>query len=79
MSKTLSFACVHFTVAFLVGYLMTGSVWVGGALALIEPACNTVAFHFHEKIWKRIERRRGEAASAIQATQRDTSNGALAT
>ena len=31
MSKTLSFAAVHFTVAFTVGYAMTGSVlvWVG--------------------------------------------------
>ena len=58
MSKTLSFAAVHFTVAFTVGTLMTGSVWVGGALALVEPACNTVAFHFHEKVWRRLERRR---------------------
>ena len=58
MSKTLSFAAVHFTVAFTVGYLMTGRVWVGGALALVEPACNTVAFHFHEKVWRRLERRR---------------------
>ena len=58
MDKTLSFAAVHFVVAFLVGYIMTGSVWVGGALALVEPACNTVAFHLHEKAWKRIERRR---------------------
>lgn len=55
MAKTLSFASVHFSVAFAVGYLMTGSVWVGGALALVEPACNTIAFHFHEKVWKRIE------------------------
>lgn len=58
MRKTLSFAAVHFCVAFLVGYLMTGSVLVGSALALIEPACNTVAFHFHEKVWQRVERRR---------------------
>ena len=28
------------------------------ALALVEPACNTVAFHFHEKVWTRIEARR---------------------
>jgi uncharacterized membrane protein len=62
MAKTFSFAAVHFSVAFMVGYLMTGSVWVGGALALVEPACNTVAFHFHEKIWKRIEARRQQAA-----------------
>ncbi len=69
MTKTLSFAAVHFTLAFMVGYLMTGSVWVGGALALVEPACNTVAFHFHEKVWKRIEQRRSrdrrDAAAAM--------------
>lgn len=58
MRKTLSFAAVHFTVAFSVGYLMTGSAWVGGALALVEPAINTVAFHLHEKVWTRLERRR---------------------
>lgn len=64
MRKTLSFAAVHFCVAFLVGYLMTGSVLVGGALAMVEPACNTVAFHFHEKVWRRIERRRADARAA---------------
>ena len=63
MSKTLSFAGLHFTVAFLLGWLFTGSLLVGGALALVEPACNTVVFHFHEKVWKRIERRR-----ALRAT-----------
>ena len=64
MTKTLSFAAIHFSVAFTVGYLMTGSVWVGGALALVEPACNTVAFHFHEKVWKRIEARRQQAMTS---------------
>lgn len=62
MRKTLSFAGVHFIVAFMVGTLMTGNVWVGGAMALVEPACNTVAFHLHEKVWKQIERRRSGAA-----------------
>lgn len=51
MTKTLSFAAVHFTVAFSVVYLMTGDVMTGGVIALIEPCCNTVAFHFHEKLW----------------------------
>ncbi|WP_206862280.1 DUF2061 domain-containing protein [Lysobacter changpingensis] len=72
MAKTFSFAAVHFSVAFTVGYLMTGSVWVGGALALVEPACNTVALHFHEKVWKRIEAR-GQAAR-----QPDAASGAVA-
>lgn len=58
MVKTLSFASLHFSVAFAVGWLLTGSWWMGGALAVIEPACNTVVFHFHEKLWKRIEARR---------------------
>ena len=56
MAKTFSFAAVHFTVAFSVGYLMSGSVLVGGAIALVEPAVNTVAYHFHERLWNRFER-----------------------
>ena len=51
ITKTMSFAIVHMTVAFSVGYLMTGSLLVGGVIALIEPAINTVAYHFHEKAW----------------------------
>ena len=42
------------TVAFSVAYLMTGSVLVGGAIALVEPAVNTVAYFFHELAWKRF-------------------------
>lgn len=67
MTKTLSFAVVHFTVAFAVGYLLTGSVVVGGALALVEPMVNTIAFHFHEKVWKRIERRRRASSAGAPA------------
>lgn len=53
MRKTLSFAVVHFLVAFTVGWLLTGSLVLGGALALVEPLANTLAFHFHEKAWQR--------------------------
>lgn len=54
MTKTLSFAVVHFVVAFSVGYALTGSLAVGGAIALVEPLLNTVAYFFHEKAWERI-------------------------
>ncbi|MBB3276659.1 MULTISPECIES: DUF2061 domain-containing protein [Pseudoxanthomonas] len=67
MTKTFTFAALHFSVAFLLGWAFTGSWLVGGALALVEPACNTVVFHFHEKVWKRIERRRAERAAAVPA------------
>ncbi len=64
MKKTLSFAAVHFSVAFGVGYIMTGSVAVGGAIALVEPACNTVAYFFHEKLWQRHGHREAQHAHA---------------
>jgi len=64
MKKTLSFAAVHFTVAFSLGYLLTGSLLVGGALALLEPALNTVAYYWHERAWQRwgAQDRRGNGA-----------------
>lgn len=55
MKKTVSFAAVHFTVAFSLAYLLTGSVLVGGALALLEPTVNTMAYHVHERIWNRLQ------------------------
>lgn len=66
MLKTFSFAAVHFTVAFTIGYLLTGSLLVGGAMALIEPACNTVAYHFHEKAWARVGARQRATAPRRQ-------------
>ncbi|MDC8832136.1 DUF2061 domain-containing protein [Alteromonas gilva] len=56
MKKTMTFAIMHFSVAFAVAYLLTGSLLIGGLMALVEPAINTVAFYFHEKVWLRIER-----------------------
>jgi uncharacterized membrane protein len=56
MRKTISFAVVHFTVAFSVGYLVSGSLLIGSAIALLEPAVNTVAYHFHEEVWNRLNK-----------------------
>lgn len=54
--KTLSFAALHFGVAFTVAYALTGSVAVATGIGLIEPVANTVAFYFHERAWRRVER-----------------------
>lgn len=64
MKKTLTFAVLHFSVAFTVAYLLTGSLLVGGLMALLEPTINTVAFYFHEKVWKKIENK--EALKTIE-------------
>lgn len=59
--KTMTFALVHMSVAFMVVYLMTGSLVLGSAVALIEPACNTLAYFFHELFWERRARRAARA------------------
>ena len=59
MYKTMTFALMHFTVAFTVAYLLSGSVMIGGVIALVEPAVNTVAFYYHEKLWNVFGSHRG--------------------
>ena len=56
MIKTITFAIVHFTVAFTVAWLLTGDVVIGGLVALVEPMVNTVAYFFHEKVWERVRK-----------------------
>ena len=51
MVKTLTFAILHFSVAFSVAYALTGSIGISSTVALVEPIVNTVVFYFHEKIW----------------------------
>ncbi|MBB1271156.1 DUF2061 domain-containing protein [Shewanella sp. SR44-3] len=64
MIKTFTFAILHFSVAFSITYLLTGSIIIGGTVALVEPAINTVVFYFHEKVWKRYEARLKNSAPA---------------
>ena len=49
---------LHFVIAFTVAYLLTGDVVIGGAVALVEPAVNTVGYYLHERIWQRFSKRR---------------------
>jgi uncharacterized membrane protein len=58
VTKTISFAVMHFSVAFGVTYALTGDVLIGSAVALVEPAVNTVGYHVHERVWERLRRRR---------------------
>jgi uncharacterized membrane protein len=63
MAKTISFGALHMTVAFSVAYVLSGSLLVGGAIALVEPMINTVVYFFHEKVWERIHQRRRVSAT----------------
>ncbi len=56
LMKTFTYLSIHLTIGFSVAYAFTGSVSMAGGIALIEPCVNAVAFFFHEKAWKRVER-----------------------
>ncbi|GAB4474399.1 MAG: hypothetical protein OHK0044_19100 [Burkholderiaceae bacterium] len=66
LAKTASFAAVHFTVAFSVAYALTGNAPIAGAIALLEPLANTVAYFFHERAWAGISARSAAAATATR-------------
>lgn len=53
VAKTATQIGVHLGVSVGVGYAMTGSLAIGGAVALVEPLVNIVAGHLHEKAWAR--------------------------
>ncbi len=54
LTKTATFAVLHFAVGFGVSYALTGSVAIATGIALIEPAVNTVVFYLHEQGWKKV-------------------------
>ena len=43
--------------------VIEGNVARRGAVALVEPAINTVAFYFHEKIWQKLKPAHGQSYS----------------
>ncbi|MBS5837020.1 DUF2061 domain-containing protein [Neisseria sicca] len=47
---------MHFATAFGVACILTGSIGISSAVALVEPLANTVVFYFHEKAWRRYEK-----------------------
>lgn len=69
MIKTITFAILHFSVAFGVAYVLTGNIGISSAVALIEPLVNTVVFYFHEKAWQRIERKPTQPSASAMALQ----------
>ena len=66
MKKTASFAVLHMATAFTVAWAMTGSIAVGGAVALVEPVVNTVVYFFHEKVWQRLQAPVKPSAATLQ-------------
>lgn len=54
MAKTATFGVMHLGTSFGVGYALTGSVAIAGAITFVEPAVNTVLHYFFDKYWDRL-------------------------
>lgn len=55
MMKFSSQLSVHLVVAVAVTYAVTGSLALGGLIAVVEPICNVIVGHMHEKAWARLK------------------------
>ena len=51
MAKSATFGVLHVGISFGVGYAISGSVAVAGAITLVEPAVNTVVHYFFDRWW----------------------------
>lgn len=52
--KTLTYSIMHVTVATIVAYVLSGSLYVALSIGLIEPMVQTVFFFCHEHVWNKI-------------------------
>ena len=54
---TLIFFLGHILIAMMVVSMITGaSIWEAGAVALVEPAVNSVWFYVLHKLWKKFSK-----------------------
>ncbi|MBK1612624.1 hypothetical protein CKO44_03985 [Rubrivivax gelatinosus] len=59
MAKSAAFGVMHVGISFAIGYALTGSLAIAGAMTLIEPVANTIAHYFFDRWWdQRRERAR---------------------
>jgi uncharacterized membrane protein len=53
LAKTITYLVIHLGIGFSVAYAFTGSVTIAGAIAVVEPLCNAVAYFLHERVWNK--------------------------
>lgn len=63
--KTMTYCCMHITVATLVAYALSGSWKVAIGIGLIEPFVQTFVFYFHETAWE-SKSFRGQIMEAVR-------------
>ncbi len=52
IAKTLTYCCMHITVATMVAYALSGDLAIALSIGLIEPFVQSFVFYFHETVWE---------------------------
>jgi len=55
--KAITWRIIASIVTFLIIFLITGNVVLGGTISLIDILVKIIAFYFHEKAWLIIEKK----------------------
>ncbi len=58
IQKTSTYCLMHFVVAFIVAYTVSGNMAIALSISAIEPLVQTFCFFFHEKAWKKLDENR---------------------
>ena len=61
-AKTMTYGLMHFAVAVTVAFALTRDWRIALAIGTVEPLVQTLFFTLHDRLWSRIETRRGLAA-----------------
>ena len=52
--KTISWRCFATLDTFLITWLITGSLLIGGSVVSLEVVTKTFLYYFHERIWSKF-------------------------
>ncbi|WP_340693943.1 DUF2061 domain-containing protein [Hyphomonas sp.] len=63
--KTCTYSLMHLTVAVTVAYVLTQDWRIALGVGVIEPLVQTVAYTFHERMWKRAGTRTSRHSEAL--------------
>lgn len=53
--KTITWRITGSSATFLIAYLISGNLAVGGTIAVIQLVTNTFLYFIHERIWNKIK------------------------
>ena len=54
--KTISYRVLGTGISFLVGWLLTGDIMIGGAFSLVEICLKPLVYYLHERFWYKFIR-----------------------